>query len=432
MSRRIAVLGAGALGLTAALRLAQRGHDVTVFEREAVAGGLAAGFQPAGPDGPWLEKFYHHLFRTDRHAVRLIKELGLGRDLAWHRPRTVVLHGGQLHQLDSAVSLLRFSPLSAWDRARMGIGLAYLKLLPSPERLEGARAGPWIRGQMGNAAADVVWEPLLRGKFGAAAETIGLPWFWARVHDRTTQLGYVQGGFQRVYEALVAAIAASGGRVHLGREVTRIEQDGPGLLVAHALRGDADADTERFDEVLSTLPTRLTAQLAPDLPREWREQYDPGPSLGAHCLILALDRPLTDAYWVNVNDPGFPFLALVEHTNLRSAAEYGGQHLVYLGSYLKMDDPILGTDPIQLLEEWMPMLQDINPRLDRSWITRVWGFSAPFAQPIVTVDYRSRIPPHRTTVPGLWLANMFQVYPHDRGQNYSIELAERVVDEMTR
>jgi protoporphyrinogen oxidase len=278
---------------------------------------------------------------------------------------------------------------------------------------------------MGDRAADMVWDPLLRGKFGDAAETIALPWFWARVHDRTARLGYLSGGFQRLYEALAAAVVAEGGEVLLGREVTGIQRADGRLTVTHAA-GGRDITQAEFDSVLSTLPTRLTARLAPQLPDEWRERHDPGPALGAHCLILSLDRPLTDAYWVNVNDPDFPFLALVEHTNMRSPAEYGGRHLVYLGSYRAMDDPVLKSDPEQLLNDWLPALRRLNPSLDRSWVTQVWGFGAPFAQPIVTVDYASRIPPFETPVPGLWIANMFQVYPHDRGQNYSIQLAERV------
>ena len=429
MTRRIAVLGAGALGLTAALRLAQRGETVTVFEREPVPGGLAAGFRPGGDSGPWLEKFYHHLFQTDTHAIGLIQELGLGADLTWHRPRTVVLHGGRFHQLDSALSLIRFRPLPVLSRFRMGIGLAYLKALGSPRRLEGARAAPWIRGQMGDAAADVVWEPLLRAKFGDAADTIGLPWFWARVHDRTSRLGYLGGGFQRLYEALATRVAEDG-TVLLGREVTEIRRNGGQLTVSHRAVGDQPVATDAFDAVLSTLPTRLTALLTPEMPTEWRERHDPGPALGAHCLILALDRPLTDAYWINLNDPGFPFLAAVEHTNMRSTEEYGGRHLLYLGSYLPMDDPVLRADPEELLTEWLPAIQRLNPKLDRSWITQVWKFAAPYAQPIVTVDYPKRIPPFQTPIDGLWIANMFQVYPHDRGQNYSIALAEEVVSSL--
>jgi protoporphyrinogen oxidase len=428
--RRTAVLGAGALGLTAALRLVQRGDSVTVFEREPVPGGLAAGFRPAGDDGPWLEKFYHHLFQSDRHAMGLIDELGLADDLVWNRPRTVVLHGGRLHQLDSPLSLLRFRPLPVVDRLRMGLGVAYLRALGSPQRLEGIRAAPWIRGQMGDAAADVVWEPLLRAKFLDAADSIALPWFWARIHDRTSRLGYLGGGFQRLYQALEDRVLELGGTVRLGREVTDIRRRAGELVVGHRAPGEVATDSDAFDAVLSTLPTRLTAMLTPEMPAAWRERHDPGPALGAHCLILALDRPLTDAYWINVNDPGFPFLAAVEHTNMRSPAEYGGRHIVYLGSYRPMDDPVLKAGPEQLLTEWLPAIRRLNPDLDRGWITQTWAFGAPYAQPIVTVDYASRIPPFETPVEGLWTASMFQVYPHDRGQNYSIELAERVVRAM--
>ena len=432
MTRRVAVLGAGALGLTAGLRLAQRGHAVTVFEKELLPGGLAAGFQPAGPDGPWLEKFYHHLFQSDRHAVALIRELGLEAALTWHRPRTAVLRDGRLHTLDSALSLLRFRPLPLADRIRMGFGLAYLRLLPTPDRLEGNEAGSWIRRRMGGSAADVVWEPLLRAKFGAAADTIAMPWFWARVHDRTASLGYLDGGFQRLYIGLANRIEAHGGEVRLGRQVQEIRPVAGGIAISHSPVGEPNAVDDPFDTVVSTLPTVLTARLTPAIPHEWRDSHDPGPALGAHCLILSLDRRLTDAYWINLNDPGFPFLALVEHTNMRDPSEYGGQHLVYLGSYRKMDDPVLTADPDHLLSEWAADLRRINPAFDSSWVRRVWGFSSPFAQPIVTTDYATRIPPFETPVPGLFMANMFQVYPHDRGQNYSIELAERVVNAVDR
>ncbi len=237
MPTRTAVLGAGALGLTAALRLAQHGNQVTVLEREPLPGGLAAGFRVGGEDGPWLEKFYHHLFRSDRHAIGLIRELGLEADLTWHRVPTVTMRDGKPWQLDSPTSLLRFQPLPVVDRFRMGAALAYLRALPSPGPLEGRTAVGWIRRWMGRASFDVVWGPLLSGKFGASAETIAMPWFWARVHDRTPELGYLTGGFQRLYQALADAVVRHGGEVALGREVTEITPDGDGLAVTPPCRG---------------------------------------------------------------------------------------------------------------------------------------------------------------------------------------------------
>ena len=415
-----AILGAGALGLTAALRLAQRGERVALIEREPLPGGLAAGFQPA--DGVWLEKFYHHLFRSDTRAIAMIQELGLGDRLEWKQPITATLRDGRFHQLDSPASLLKFSPLPVVDRLRMGAALAALKAMPNPRLLEGITAAGWTRRWMGSAAYSTVWEPLLRGKFGDAAPEIAMPWFWARVHDRTQSLGYLRGGFQQLYDRMADEVRRAGGETRFTTSVTSVRTDNGGFMV------ETDAGSERFDRVISTFAPRLTARLVPELPDEWRTRHEWGRAYGAHCVVLALDRPLTSVYWLNVNDPGFPFMAMVEHTNYMPAADYGGRHLVYLGNYRPMDDPLMSAAREDVLNEFLPHLARLNPAFDSSWVTDAWIFAAPFAQPIVTVDYRHHIPPFRTPIPGLWVASMFQVYPHDRGQNYSIALADRLVD----
>ena len=417
-----AILGAGALGLTLGLRLVQRGERVVIIEREALPGGLAAGFEVV--PGAWLEKFYHHIFRSDTHAVAMIRELGLDDRLEWRTPVTATLRDGRMHQLDSPASLLRFSPLPVADRVRMGAVLASLKAMPNPRLLEGHTAADWLRRWMGARAYGVVWEPLLRGKFGSAAEEIAMPWFWARVHDRTQALGYLRGGFQQLYDRLADAVRDGGGELRLSTSVSTVRTDGDGFVV------ETDAGPERFDRVVSTFAPRLTARLVPELPASWRERHEWGRAYGAHCLVLALDRPLTDVYWLNVNDPGYPFMALVEHTNYMPASDYDGRHLVYLGNYRPMDDPLLTASLDAVIEEFLPHLAKLNRAFDASWVTDAWAFAAPFAQPIVTVDYRDHIPPFTTPIRGLWTASMFQVYPHDRGQNYSIALAERLVSRM--
>jgi protoporphyrinogen oxidase len=397
---------------------------VTVVEREPLPGGLAAGFEIE--PGMWLEKFYHHLFRSDTHAIGLIRELGLEDRLAWKAPVTATLRDGRAYRLDSPTSLLRFSPLPMVDRVRMGAALAVLKAMPNPRLLEGHTAMDWTRRWMGARAYETVWEPLLRGKFGATAPEIAMPWFWARVHDRTQELGYLRGGFQQLYDRLAAEVRRAGGETRFGETVQGVRTGDGGLLV------ETDDGAERFERVISTFAPRLTARLVPELPQAWRDRHEWGRAYGAQCVILALDRPLTSVYWLNVNDPGYPFMALVEHTNYLPADDYGGRHLIYLGNYRPMHDPLMTASRDEVLDEFLPHLARVNPAFDRSWVTDAWSFAAPFAQPIVTVDYRDHIPPFATPIPNLWAASMFQVYPHDRGQNYSIDLAERVVARIGR
>jgi protoporphyrinogen oxidase len=398
--------------------LAPRGHDVTVFEREALPGGLAAGFEIE--PGMWLEKFYHHLFRSDRRAIAMIDELRLTDRLEWKQPVTATLRDGEFHQLDSPVSLLRFPPLPVADRLRMGAILAALKTMPNPRLLEGQTAAAWLDRWMGAKGYGVVWEPLLRGKFGAAAPEIAMPWFWARVHDRTQALGYLRAGFQQLYDRMAERVREAGGETRFGISVKSVTRSDAGFLV------ETDEGSERFDRVISTFAPRLTARLVPELPDEWRATHEWGRAFGAHCLILALDRPLTSVYWLNVNDPGYPFMALIEHTNYMPASDYGGRHLIYLGNYRPMDDPVMTASKETVLEEFLPHLERLNPAFVRSWVTDSWMFAAPFAQPIVTPDYVQSLPPHQTPLPGVFLANMAHVYPQDRGQNYSILLGHQI------
>lgn len=421
MTTSTAILGGGALGLTLGHRLARAGERVVVLERERELGGLAAGFR-VGDNGPWLEKFYHHLFKTDTAAVALIEELGLGEKLSWGRPNTSSLIGGKPYRLDGALPVLTFSPLPFVDRLRLGAVAAAMKALPNAEPLEGKTASRWLARWMGTRAYQVAFEPLFRGKFGAYADEITMPWFWARIHCRTSALGYLRGGFQQLYDALVAGIEARGGAVRLGAEVRVARPAAAGGWCVTTAAGD-----EQFDRVVSTLPPRVTFKVIPALPEDFRARYDWGLAYGAHCLILALDRPvLKDVYWLSISDPGYPFLAAVEHTNYIPASEYGGRHLLYLGNYLPMDHPLMRASKDEALATLLPAVSRLNPEFSPDWVRESWSFAAPFAQPIVTRDYRAHIPPHETPLPGLYLANMFQVYPQDRGQNYSIALANNL------
>jgi len=418
---RYGVIGAGVLGMIAALRLLEGGHDVTILEAGDDVGGLAGSFEIE--PGIWLEKFYHHIFRSDHHIAALIEEVGLGPSLRWHQPETAMQSGGKVEPFDTPAAVLRFSGLPVVDRVRLGAGVALLKAMPRSGPLEDVSARRWLSRVMGGNAYRVVWEPLLRGKFGTSADDVSMAWLWARIHDRTRQLGYLDGGFHQLYSRLAARIAERGGELVTGFRAAAIAPRGTEITVR-----SADGREETFDRLISTLPAHLTLAItrdarvdtAPSGPR-------PPDALGAHCLIVGLDRPLTGRYWIGVADPSSPFLAVVEHTAMLQPAAYGGRHLVYFGNYVPHDDRLFDETPDETLDRYVPAIRRLNPAFDPSWVGDRWSFGARFAQPIVTPGFRKRIPPFETPIPNLFIASMFQVFPHDRGQNYSIELAERIV-----
>jgi protoporphyrinogen oxidase len=118
----------------------------------------------------------------------------------------------------------------------------------------------------------------------------------------------------------------------------------------------------------------------------------------------------------------------VDHTNMRSPEEYGGRHLLYLGNYLPMSHRYFKMADAEVVAEFLPHLKRLNPEFEEEWVTERWVFKAPFAQPVVTREYEAHIPPLKTPLPNVYMGNMFQVYPQDRGQNYSIRLANRLAE----
>lgn len=415
---RVGVIGAGATGLTAAYDLARNGHEVVVLEAADELGGLAGSLQVGGTP---LERFYHHLFGTDHAIIGLIGELGLADRLRFHSTTTGIYHGERLHDFSTPGDMLRFSPLPLVDRIRFGLSSAAIKAVRHGERFNDVAALDWTRRWAGRRASSVIWEPLLAGKFGDRAAEISMAWLWARVHCRTFRLGYLDGGFAQLYTALAEKVVLEGGKLEFGKKLSTITQAAASRPVRVST---ADGAHHEFDRLLVTVPQPAFAKAVGADPQDslWQNHY-----VGATCFVLELDRSVIPYYWLNVNDPDFPFLALVEHTRMISPDVYGGRHLLYVGNYVRRDDWRFVTAPDELLERFAPFIRRINPDFELAWIRR-WHFSrAGFAQPVVTSGYRAWIPPHTTALPGVFLATMAQVYPQDRGQNYAVAMARTVV-----
>lgn len=417
-----AIIGAGFAGLSAARDLARAGHAVTVYEGDAHVGGLAGSFQPAG-GGEALDRFYHHWFTSDHAVMELVEELGLSDQVTFESSLNGVYYNNSVLRLSSPWDLLRFSALPFVDRLRLGLLGLRARRVRDWRALEGITAADWLRDLGGETVFRRLWEPLLRGKFGRHAGDISAVWMWNKLKLRGgsrgkgggESLAYVRGSFARVAEAMAQDIRAHGGQVLTGWSVARLTPEGGGWRI-EGPQGQAHAEA-----VIATPAPALVAGMIDhwagpeDLARLRQVAY-----LANLCLVLELDRPLSSTYWMNVTDPEFPFVGVIEHTNFQPANRYAGRHVVYLSRYLPQDDPLLTLDDPAVLDFALPHLRRMFPAFSADWVRGHHVWRAMWAQPIVTRHYSARIPPAEGPAPGLHLCSMAQVYPEDRGTNYAV------------
>jgi len=419
---KIAIIGAGFGGLSAAYDLSKNGHDVTVFEAAGHVGGLAAGFKE--PHWDWsVEHFYHHWFQSDAHMLGLIEELGLSSKVIFPRPYTVVLHQGRWYPFDSIPNALRYPGLG-WgvNKVRFGLVGVYLRLTNQWKSLEKVTVDSWMRKFAGEKVYSQMWEPLVIGKFGEKyAKQVNMAWLWARLKARTTRLGTYQGGFQAFADDFAAILAEMGVTIKLDTPVEAITPDADGKLTLTT----SQAEEITFHQVLVTTSPGLLSRMAPDLPEPYLRGLLELKSMGAVVLTMSLKHQLSEDgfYWFNMpKNAGFPFLALVEHTNYVSPEHFGGEHILYAGDYLEPDHEYFSLSKEELLERFLPAIRRINPKFSQDWVIKTWVHRTKYAQPVPLVNHSRNIPEIQTPIPGLFFASMSQVYPWDRGTNFAVEI----------
>jgi protoporphyrinogen oxidase len=422
----VAVVGGGFSGLAAAYELARKGIAVTVLEAQDHIGGLAAAFDVGGER---LDCFYHHWFTNDLEVMELIAELGLNDQVSINPTNTGVYYANNFFKLSTPWDLLNFTPLGFIDRLRLGLLALRARRVNNWMELEDKTAAEWLRELGGEGVYRVMWEPLLKGKFGPVADQISAVWFWNKLKLRggsrgkggEERLAYFKGGFEALARGLLARVLKDGGVLQTGAAVSGIEPEGARWRVRTA-QGEVIAD-----HVIATPALPLLA----DMVRTWAApgyiaQLERIHYLANVCLVLELDRSLSSTYWLNVNDPNFPFVGVIEHTNFERPETYGGKHIVYLSKYLPHTEALYAMTADEVLAYAMPHLQRMFPRLQPGWIQRHHVWKARWSQPVVEKHYSRLIPPAAGPRAGLHVCSMAQIYPEDRGTNYAVREGRRI------
>ncbi|GAC1530910.1 MAG: hypothetical protein NVS3B12_06100 [Acidimicrobiales bacterium] len=423
---KVIVIGGGIAGTTAALRLAQSGAEVVLVDRASELGGLVTSLSIEGTP---IERFYHHVFPHEHEIIGLIDELGLGPRLEWFRSSVGMLIDGTVWPFVSPVDLLRFGPLGPLDRVRTAIGgLRAMRWKSWPE-LDAITATAWMSRLTGRRAYSVVWEPLLRAKFGEAASDVPAAWLWGRIQQRSAarrsgveQLGYLRGGFAQLFEAIGAELSTRGVEIRTSTSVRAIAVDtGRATGVLLKAPGDDPAEVVSADAVVFTGALRDLPGLVPEVDRDPR--WSTIEAMGAMAVVLELRRKITSTYWINVCDPRLPMTAFIEHTNLVPRSDYGGRHVAYMARYFTHDDPLASADIAAETERWLEALADGGlPGFSRADVVHAHPARTLYAAPLVAVGHLSRIPPVRSHLRGLYVATTAQIYPQDRGMSEGVRL----------
>ena len=406
----VAVIGGGFTGLSAAYELAKAGRSVVVLERDEQPGGLAGSFDVAGVP---LERFYHHWFNNDAAVMDLVAELGVKDKVLLRSTATGIYRANRIFRLSSPLDLLRFTPLSLPGRIQLGLLALRARRVRDWRELEDMTAAQWLRRLGGEEAYRVVWEPLLKGKFGPYADDIGAVWMWnklklrggSRSAEGREQLAYFRGGFAALAAELAAQTCRLGGSLRLNTPALGVE------TVAGRVTGVRTASgVVRARSVLVTTPLPLAADL---LAGAVSEQYSASlrriEYLGNVCLVLLLKRSLSSTYWLNVSDPSFPYVGVIEHTNFEPPSTYSGTHVVYLSKYLPVTEALYSMSADEALAFSIPHLKRMFPSFEPAWVAGHYLWKERYSQPIVCRNYSRLIPPLQTPLANVFLASMAQI-----------------------
>lgn len=440
LTMKIAIIGAGFTGLSAAYYLQKAGHSTVVYEKCSYLGGLAGGIKHMEDEAPtdweWdLEHFYHHWFTNDNFVFELGKEIGVADKFITKRPRTDILYNDRTFPFDSPFSLLKFPYLSWIEKFRTGLLLAQLKYQINEQqsvKFENVTAYDYLKKHSGKEAFAKIWEPLLIGKFAEHYKEANMRWFWARIFKRTPSLSYYEGGFAAFAQDLANEITQQNGTVLLQTTIKNISPGNDGQITVTSDREGQQVD-QTFDRVIVTTPPQTLPTLVDNLPKEYIKKLKTQDGIGAQVLVIALHHPvLIDTYWLSINATDWPFLALVEHTNFMDKSHYNDEYIIYIGDYLDKSHPNMHKSKEELIELYTPYIKRICPLFSEESIIRSFIFRTDYAQPIPKVGHQNNILPLQTPIKNLYLASMAQVYPWDRGTNYAIEMGKKVSEIILR
>jgi len=392
----IGIVGGGIAGLSAAYRLQQHGYEARVFEANDDLGGLAAVYETAGDP---IEKFYHHLSKSEETIVELAEELGLGEAIEWRIGKNAYYIDGEVHPMDKPWEILSFPHWSLYDKFRLGMltldidvrgGLPKFDTYEQLDDFEDVPVEQFAREHTTQNVYETFFEPLLDAKFGDRKQDVSAAWLLGRIKFRGERdllkgevLGYLDGGFGRLLDALVEAVGRE--NIETGTRVTGIDsKDGQVTkLKAQNEAGESIYDVDNV--IIAAMPNVLEELTGYTCDIDFQ---------GTVCSVISMQDRLMDTYWLNIADDA-PFGALIEHTNFIKKERYGGEHLLYVARYIQSpDEDVWQQDDDEVRETWLSGIESLFPEFDRSSVNWIRTARNPRTAPVYERGYLDMVVPY--------------------------------------
>jgi protoporphyrinogen oxidase len=422
MQQRIAVIGAGPMGLAVAYQLARDGHQPVLFEADDRVGGMTACFDFSGLA---IERYYHFHCISDHAFLQMLDELDLSAKMHWTVSKMAFWYQGRIQPWGNPLALLKFQGLSLVAKFRYGLHAFLATKRRNWLPLDNVEATGWIKNWVGEEAYEILWRRLFDYKFYHYSDNLSAAWIWSRIkrignsrYDLFREkLGYLEGGSQTLLQGMAATITEQGGEIRLKTPIQKV------VIEDGKVRGlELNGQFEAFDKVVSTVPLPYLPRLIPDLPADILQRFQAVNNIAVVCVIAKLRKAVTENFWLNINDPDMDIPGLVEYSNLRPL----DNHIVYVPFYMPGDHPKYNEDDQVFLDKVRRYLQKINPQLSDEDFIDLHVSRYRYAQPICEPGYLAKLPPIAVPIAGLWIADTSYYYPEDRGISESIDLGRKI------
>jgi protoporphyrinogen oxidase len=420
-SKRFAIVGAGPMGLMAAMEILKAGHEVDIYERDDRIGGMSAAFDF---DGLQIERYYHFVCKTDHPLFELMAELGVSDALKWTDTKMGFYCQGRLYKWGTPFALLGFDRLGWVDKFRYALHVMRTKGISDWRALDKVGVTDWLKANLGARAYDVLWERLFHLKFYEYKDRLSAAWLGTRIKRVALSrrnlfqesMGYIEGGSETLLIKMQEFILARGGRIHLSAGIERVNAP-DGKVRSITVRG-AEIPV---DGVVSTAPIQYVPRLAPELPADFVARIQALENIPVVCVILKLSQPLSENFWMNICDDSIDIPGVIEYSNLNPGA---GPAIVYAPFYMPRTHPKFARDNAAFIEEVLGYLPQINPAFSRSWVLASHCHRYDYAQAVCPPGYYDLLPPMRTPIEGLVMADTAYYYPEDRSICESVKVAK--------